>query len=613
MAGRGAYAPLSVFCLNNMGNAYSAVNRRRSNVMSIVRKMIWGYVVLILIPMLALGSYMYSFIYGNLSQQFVESRQKILEQAYGNMKADLTRMASVHRVLQYNPYVTAYLDGEYPSDKESVYAYLRYISPAFTQSMFANPEINSLIIYKMKEQVMPLTGQFLDASAMEPEMEGIARSLKPGSGQWGIVQRNANHPELVYLQSLYNTLITEKIGILQIQAGDELLRKFYQAAGIEGNWQAYLLTETGEPLLAGEEFPEEVKPILQLVNSEPQTSSFIDRKMIVNQMHLEELDVRIVIVGHIGDVFHAIREKEIVIVAVIIGLLTVFSLSYYALASIIAKRILQMARHMRSVNDDNLKPMLVNLEASGKQDEIGFLIATYNNMIQRMDKLINNVHRAELRNKEAAYRVLQAQIKPHFLYNTLETIRMLAETNNDKEVADISFWFGKLMRYSLSTGKDVTMLDKEIEIIRFYLDIHKKRLQERLVYDFAVALDASHMACPKFILQPLIENCIVHSVSKLLRPVRIRIEACETLEEARIVISDNGAGIPPERLVEIRSRLDAGDAGMPQEGESGWGLYNVAARVKSFYGGSSRLEIESEPGKGTVLTLYLTRKMVNAE
>ncbi|MBD2868816.1 sensor histidine kinase [Paenibacillus arenilitoris] len=580
--------------------------------MSIVLKMIWGYVVLILIPMIALGSYMYSFIYDNLSQQFVESRQKILEQAYANMKADLTRIASVHRVLQYNPYVTAYLDGEYHSDKESVYAYLRYISPAFTQSMFANQEISSLMIYKMKDHVMPIPEQFLEVSSMDPEVGNIVRSLKPGSGQWTILYRNDNQSELVYLQSLYNTLITEKIGILQIHAGDELLRKFYQAAGVEGNWRAYLLSETGNSLLTDEKLLKEVKPILRLVNSNPQTSSFIDRKTIVNQMYLEELDVRVVIVGQISDVFHAIREKEMVIVAVIVGLLTIFSVSYYFLASFIAKRILQMARHMRSVNDGNLKPMIVKLERPGKQDEIGFLIVTYNNMIDRMEKLINNVHRAELRNKEAAYRVLQAQIKPHFLYNTLETIRMLAETNNDKEVADISFWFGKLMRYSLTTGKDVTMLDKEIEIIRFYLNIHKKRLQERLTYDFAVMLDASSMPCPKFILQPLIENCIVHSVSNVLRHVRIRMEAYEEMEEVRIVISDNGVGIPPERLREIRSRLDACDAGIPQEGESGWGLYNVAARVKSFYGGSSRLEIESELGKGTVFTLYLTRRTVNA-
>ena len=581
--------------------------------MSIARKMILGYFVLILIPVIALGSYMYLLIYGNLTQQFVESRQKILEQAYANMKGDLNRIASVHRVLQYNPYVTDYLDGKYLSDLDSIYAYLRYISPVFTQSLFANPEIDTLMIYKMKEQVLPISEQFLDVSSMDPETEAIALSLKPGSGKWTILYPNGRQPELVYLQSLYNTLITERIGILQIHVSDELLRKFYQAAGVEKNWKAYLLKDTGEPLLAGEELPGKAQSIIKMVDSDPQTSYFINRKTIVNQLYLEDLGARIVIVGEIRDVFHGIKEKEMIIVAAIIALLAVLSLFYYALASIIAKRILRLARHMRSVNDDNMKQMVVKMEKPGKQDEIGFLITTYNNMIRRVDELINNIHRVELRNKEAAYRVLQAQIKPHFLYNTLETIRMLAETNNDKEVADIAFWFGKLMRYSLSTGKDMTMLDKEIEIIRFYLDIHKKRLQERLTYDIAVTFNAKRFACPKFILQPLVENCIVHGISNVLRPVQIRVETYETGEEVRIVISDNGSGISPEKLGKIRNRLDNSETGMPQEGESGWGLCNVAARVKSFYGGSSRLEIESEPGKGTILTLFLQRRMVNAD
>ncbi|WP_028608941.1 sensor histidine kinase [Paenibacillus harenae] len=581
--------------------------------MSIARKMIMGYVILILIPVIALGSYMYLLIYGNLTQQFVESRQKILEQAYANMKGDLNRIASVYRVLQYNPYVTDYLDGKYLSDLDSIYAYIRYISPVFTQSLFANPEIDSLMIYKMKEQVLPITEQFIDVSGMDPEKKAIALSLKPGSGKWTILHPNGSQPELVYLQSLYNTLITERIGILQIHAGDELLGKFYQAAGVERDWKAYLLNDSGEPLHAGGELPEKVQKMIKRVDSDQQNAYFINRKTIINQMYLEDLGARIVIVGQIRDVFHGIKEKEIIIVAAIIALLTVLSLFYYALSSIIAKRILRLARHMRSIDDDNMKQMIVEMEKPGKQDEIGFLITAYNNMIGRMDELINNVHRAELRNKEAAYRVLQAQIKPHFLYNTLETIRMLAETNNDKEVADIAFWFGKLMRYSLSTGKDMTMLDKEIEIIRFYLDIHKMRLQERLTYEIAVAVNAKRFACPKFILQPLIENCIVHGISNVLRPVHIRVEACETEEEARIVISDNGSGILPENLRKIRQRLNNSEAGMPQEGERGWGLSNVAARVKSFYGGASRLEIESEPGKGTILTLFLTGRMVNTD
>lgn len=104
--------------------------------MSIMRKMIFGYVILIFIPVIVFGYLYYSQIYNNLTKQFVESRQKILEQAYANLKTDFTRIQSVQRMLQYNPYVTDYLDGIYQTDAENVYVFLRYIRPLYTQLFF---------------------------------------------------------------------------------------------------------------------------------------------------------------------------------------------------------------------------------------------------------------------------------------------------------------------------------------------------------------------------------------------------------------------------------------------------------------------------------------------
>ncbi|WP_372631115.1 sensor histidine kinase [Cohnella sp.] len=243
-----------------------------------------------------------------------------------------------------------------------------------------------------------------------------------------------------------------------------------------------------------------------------------------------------------------------------------------------------------------------------EKDEIGFLTSTYNAMVRRMDELINNVHRAELLNKEAAYQVLQAQIKPHFLYNTLETIRMVAEANDDKEVADISFWFGKLMRYSLSSEQDETDLAKVIEMVTFYLNIHKMRLQSRLTYEIDVAVDARRLACPRFLLQPLIENGVVHGASAVLRPVHIRLQATETEREVAIEITDNGNGIPPEKLLELQERLSRQDEPRKAEEPVGIGLTNVNERIKAFFGGESRLEVFSEPGKGTCLRIAIAKR-----
>ncbi|MGG6310657.1 sensor histidine kinase [Paenibacillus macerans] len=573
--------------------------------MSIMRKILFGYVILIFIPVIAFGYHYYSQIYSNLTKQFVESRQKILEQAYANLKTDFTRIQSVQRMLQYNPYVTDYLDGAYPSDAESVYVFLRYIRPLYTQLFFAHPEIESLVIYTMKSDIFSISDHFVDRSRLDPQMEGVVSDLEPGKGKW--VFDDSNTSELVYYQYIYNSQYTEKIGLLEMRVSNRLLANFYKAAGVEGNWKAILLSGEGKPLFASEAGIELDENTLRQLQTEG-NPFFINRKTIVNQLEIKELGVRLLVTGEVRSVFHSIKQREIVLVTIIVLLLLGLSIAYYALASTITKRILRLARHMRTLNDDNLKQHMIKHDKLNPKDEIGFLTATYNSMLERMDELINNVHRAELRNKEAAYKVLQAQIKPHFLYNTLETIRMIAESNNDKEVADISFWFGRLMRYSLLSEQDVTVLAKEIEMVTFYLNIHQMRLQSRLAYEIDVAVDAERIVCPRFILQPLIENSIIHGASAVLRPVHIRLQASESEQEIRIVVQDNGKGIPPEKLAALQSRLLGHNVTREAETESGVGLINVSERIKSFFGGESRIEIASEPGKGTSLCISITKR-----
>lgn len=601
------------FCLFMVRLMYRSGNKtnpvlRGTVIVSIVRKITLGYVILILIPVMVFGYYYYLQVYGNLTKQFVEGRQKILEQAYSNMRADLARIGSVQRLMQYNPYVTDYLNGTYETDASSIYTYNRYINPIITQSQFANPEMESILIYKTKEQVLPITGQVLDISALHAEGREAVRLLKPGHGVWMLHEAKEAAPPLAYYQNIYNPDFTEIIGLLELRVSSSLIQNFYKAAGGDGDWTALLLPEQGGEQSA-EAAPEGMDKVAwRLLHSNDARPYFISRRIIVNQLHIEELGARVAIAGKVGDVFRTVRSKEIILVVIIIALLAALSIAYFMLASTIAKRILRLARHMRKLGDDNMKPFVSNRDRPSAQDEIEFLIGTYNSMIRRMDELINNVHRAELQKREAAYMVLQAQIKPHFLYNTLETIRMLAEANHDKEVADISYWFGRLMRYSLSAKEDRTILAKEIETAVFYLNIHKMRLSNRLTYELDIAADVDQMVCPRFILQPLVENSIIHGASAVLRPVHIKLQVWETEDEIRISVSDSGAGIPEDRLQLLRTRLLRGHEYPPGEArEGGVGLMNVSERIQSFFGGSSRLTVDSVQGQGTCLTILISK------
>jgi two-component system sensor histidine kinase YesM len=580
--------------------------------MSIVKKIVFGYFFIIFIPVIVCGTIFYFQIYGSLVSQFADNRQNILEQAYSNLKTDLARIESVYRILQYNSYVIDYLDGVYESDSESVYTHLRYISPLFSQSMVINPEMKSMVIYKLKDRVFSIPERFVDRAALNPDVLPAVATLKPGKGVWIRLSEEGGAPSFVYYQYLYNNQFTENIGLLEIRVGSEMIQRFLKATGVGEHWRALFLTPEGNRLSlvsASVDAASEAedRKLADLAADRTTESDFIYHRTIVNQLLLKELGVRVLIAGQVDDVFQRIRSREIVLVLIIIALLVSLSIIYYFFASSIAKRILKLARHMRAVSDSNLK--LVTNSKSDK-DEIGFLTLSYNAMIQRLDELINHVHRAELRNKEAAYKVLQAQIKPHFLYNTLETIRMLAEANDDREVADISYSFARLMRYSLSPQKDDTVLSAEIEMVAFYLNIHQIRLGGRLEVEFDIRLEAEFVPCPRFMLQPLVENCIVHGASAVLRPVRISLFAEEAGDDIRIVLNDNGAGIARDKLQDIRALLAGGSdtKGNLADESGGLGLYNVSERIKTFYGGSSRMELESEEGKGTTLTLYLLKR-----
>ncbi len=572
---------------------------------SIRRKMIVGYIALIFIPVIVFGYYYYNQVFENLTKHFIESRQKIMEQAYSNMKVELTRIQSIHRLLQYNPYVRDHLEGVHESTSDIIYTYTRYISPLFTQSLYVNPEIETIMIHTNKEGVFSIPDRIFP---MQPPAELISQSLRAGEGAWRVLNPDAAEPSLVYYQNIYNHNITELLGLLEIRVNRELMRSFIIAAGVDHNWVSMLIAELppADPTQPIEDLDSES---LKWLMGEEHSQSLFNQQVIANQLYIKELSLRLIIIGKLEHVFRSIKQREIILLLTIAALLAALSIMYYILASTITKRIFRLARHMRNLGDDNLKLMD---NRRGSQDEIGFLITTYNNMISRLDELINNVHRAELRHKEAAYQVLQAQIKPHFLYNTLETIRMLAEANNDKEVADISFWFGKLMRYSLSPQEDRTVLAKEVETVTFYLNIHKMRLQNRLTYEITVALDAEMIECPRFMLQPLVENSIVHGASAVIRPVHIQLKVEEISDEIRISIIDNGPGIQQDKLTALQNKLAGiNEYRLSSEEEGGVGLYNVNERIKAFYRGASRLELRSEQGYGTSLTIIIDKRMAS--
>lgn len=241
------------------------------------------------------------------------------------------------------------------------------------------------------------------------------------------------------------------------------------------------------------------------------------------------------------------------------------------------------------------------------EDEIGELGKGFNVMMSEIDRLVSEVYKTSLREKDAELRALQSQMNPHFLYNTLESINMLAITKGNLEVSDMVSSLGKLLRYTIENNSKIVFLKEEVSFIRSYITIQKVRMGDKLQYTEIIPHDLMDTTVPKLMLQPIVENSIVHGLGS--RGGTVTIQATQKEDKVEIIISDNGKGVDTNRLKELKQSLKTHEP-LTSAGHNGIALPNVHERIQLLYGNEYGVEIQSEPNKGfsVIITLPHLKK-----
>ena len=240
-------------------------------------------------------------------------------------------------------------------------------------------------------------------------------------------------------------------------------------------------------------------------------------------------------------------------------------------------------------------------DAPVAMDEIGLLRRTFRLMIERIQALITENYESRLLIKETEFKALQAQINPHFLYNTLESINWLAKVNRQTQISSMVEALGFLLRSSISLKEPLLTLADEIEIVRSYVTIQKYRFEDRL--DFRMDVPERHLsrAIPKLTLQPLLENAIHYALEPSLEACRIALRSRETEDELLIVVEDSGPGIAADTLERLRS-------GRLKTKGKGIGLLNIDERIKLAFGDKYGIRLDDQPGRGARVTIALPRE-----
>ncbi|WP_058305923.1 cache domain-containing sensor histidine kinase [Gracilibacillus massiliensis] len=277
----------------------------------------------------------------------------------------------------------------------------------------------------------------------------------------------------------------------------------------------------------------------------------------------------------------------------------------YFLSHSISKPIVKLMSLMRKAESGNF-----NVRYKEKRDdEVGLLGRSFNAMLAKINELMHLTERQERQKRDAEFRSLQANINPHFLYNTLDTIQWMARKQHANDVAEVVESLAKLFRIGLSKGRDVISLKEEIEHIESYLKIQKTRYREKLNYKIDVEDSIKNLPILKFVLQPIIENAIYHGIKERRGPGHILIDAKEVEDGILITISDDGQGMPTTQLLEMREALaqSISRTENPEEtrDKKGYGMLNVQARIQLTHGLNYGISLESEERSGTTVTILL--------
>jgi len=299
--------------------------------------------------------------------------------------------------------------------------------------------------------------------------------------------------------------------------------------------------------------------------------------------------------------------RTAIVVSAAIGTLLFIALSW-VLSTMITRPVFRLIKAMRSARFGALKP---NPQASSTI-EINELNHTYNQMVNNMNELIELVYEKELLQSRTELKALQAQINPHFLFNTLEALYWSLEEKDESELAEFVVAMSDLFRYTITgMNKDgwVTLRD-ELDHVERYLVIMKVRFGDRLNWRIDSSPALADIRVPKLIIQPFVENAILHGMEGRIGSCTVRVSAARDERDGQVVIAieDDGGGIAADKLAAIRQALHQGQE--PPSSGTGMGIANVNKRIGLYYGGRTAagmvpVAIESEQGSGTRVSFHI--------
>lgn len=497
--------------------------------------------------------------------------EQVLEQSVNSIDNRIQIYTNLINYLTYSSDLREIMEKECSSDYEAYLAYTEIADPMFTMPQLYHEEIRSITLYA--ENIQVEHGNTLTPLSVAQNQTWYSKINEKGTVQWLVKQ--GNKKEILAVRKFYRQDSIQAMLVLTLDY-NRVLEPF--ADLLTENRGGLILDEQGNVVYSGYRMDAPYKP-------DKETSlNYLKEHYVCIEKKIEDTKWNFFLYQPKEELEKSVWTLLLGNIPVLLLCLLLILLLGYFFSRKMVERLEQLTENMNQINLGLRKVTVV----SQSKDEIGVLVRTFTRMMDEINKLISQVYEAKIKLQKTEMKALQAQINPHFLYNSLSIINWKALEADNEEISRITLALSTYYRTSLNKGETMTIAANEIRNIDAYLQIQLIMHDNSFQVIKEIQEDALSYSVPKLILQPLVENAIEHGLDVSEKEEKwLKISVCKEKDALIMAVEDNGMGMSEEQaksIITYRSK--------------GYGVRNVNDRITLLYGEEYHLRVKSRQGEG---------------
>ncbi|WP_326511792.1 sensor histidine kinase [Clostridium intestinale] len=601
--------------MQNYSPLYHKLNVKYMN-LSIKNKILIFFIAIIIFISTILGLYSYMISSKSLKDEVTSINVKDIKQISSSINFLQQDVIDLSTFICLNPLVQSFTNSK---DSSIEYQnFTKYGLEPLNILLASKDYISFMSIYGNEGSKYYLSkdgsnGAYSYEKIKESAIYSKIKELK-GSPLWinlddenNVFIADNKNPKIAMVRSIIDTNTLEESGLMLICINTSFIQNLYSTdfntknSGIFllDNYNKIITQSDAENILHNGENIQSILPYIH--DKKSYNTIWINgEKYLTTFSKVSKSDWTIVSMTRESTLFHNLRSIMFITLAVIISCFVMSFLISIFLSSKVTQPINQLLSSMKKAKEGNFREK-VNFKYT---DELGMLVYEYNDMIDNIKTLIDKVYTLQLKEKEAELKALQAQINPHFLYNTLDMIFWKAEKSNQQEISDMIYALSHLFRITLSKGNEFIPVKSEKDFIEHYLLLQSKRYRDKLIYDIDISDEISNYLIPKLIIQPFVENSIIHGTEADNDLSIIKITGCLSNSYLDFTIEDNGKGIDEDTMNSLL-HSSINQERKNTNFQKGYAIGNVNQRLSLYYSDDYKLNIISRINEGTKVELSI--------